>query len=428
MASQEVKAQAAAGFRKHLPDLNTPRFQTAAKQSPYEYAAEFQETQHPPWIYRLTKAWEELLEQPYQGVTTDGKVIEGLFEQRDEGVQIEGIVAAVDAVLGLCTDAEKEKLRYPLASKAWRSWSNPEFLLRPFGLRLEEVSESLAQSILAVLKATFSEEGYAKALGAMHTNHFLGDLCQVPRIMNKYSYNFLLFGTPSADEPWGWSLYGHHLCLNVYLHGRQIFISPTFTGAEPNCIDEGPYAGTAILSAEGDLGLQLMQSLRPEDQEAATIFKELKDERMLITGGEDLKVDRWNQDDQRHVCGAFRDNRTVPYEGLCARTLTPAQKSLLLSIVKEFVLYLPAPARDLRLQDVERHMDETWFCWIGGHGDEDAFYYRIQSPVIICEFDHHSGVFLSNSEPAKFHVHTLVRTPNRGDYGDAVRRKEDRVP
>jgi hypothetical protein len=26
-------------------------------------------------------------------------------------------------------------------------------------------------------------------------------------------------------------------------------------------------------------------------------------------------------------------------------------------------------------------------------------------------------VFLTNTEPAKFHVHTIVRTPNGNDYG-----------
>jgi hypothetical protein len=26
-------------------------------------------------------------------------------------------------------------------------------------------------------------------------------------------------------------------------------------------------------------------------------------------------------------------------------------------------------------------------------------------------------VFLTNAEPAKFHVHTIVRTPNGNDYG-----------
>ena len=41
--------------------------------------------------------------------------------------------------------------------------------------------------------------------------------------------------------------------------------------------------------------------------------------------------------------------------------------------------------------------------------------------MLIVEFDHHSGVFLGNDEPAKFHVHTLLRTPNGGDYGMALR-------
>jgi len=39
------------------------------------------------------------------------------------------------------------------------------------------------------------------------------------------------------------------------------------------------------------------------------------------------------------------------------------------------------------------------------------FYYKIQHSVILIEFDHHSGVSLSNEEPEKFHVHTIVRTP-----------------
>jgi hypothetical protein len=47
----------------------------------------------------------------------------------------------------------------------------------------------------------------------------------------------------------------------------------------------------------------------------------------------------------------------------------------------------------------------------------DPFYYRIHSPVILIELDHHRGVFLANEEPTPFHVHTVVRTPNGNDYG-----------
>jgi hypothetical protein len=261
----------------------------------------------------------------------------------------------------------------------------------------------------------------------MRINHFLGELVQLPQIMNKYSYNFLLFGTPSTSpsSPWGWLLYGHHLCLSVFFKGPQIVISPTFTGAEPNIIDEGEWAGTAILHKEGDLGLELMQSLTPAQQKQVQIFEKLKDEKMGTTG--DLLTDRWNKDDQRHLCGAFRDNRTVPYEGLPVSSFSSSQKDLVLSIAGEFLLYLPEKARELRLKQIEQHFDETYFCWIGGYGDDDAFYYRVQSPVVILEFDHHSGVFLANEEPKKFHTHTIVRTPNAGDYGQALREKENKL-
>lgn len=62
----------ASAFRKHLPDLTSPRFTTSAQQSPYEYSEAFQKSGHPPWLYKLTKAWEDLLDEPFTGVTVDG--------------------------------------------------------------------------------------------------------------------------------------------------------------------------------------------------------------------------------------------------------------------------------------------------------------------------------------------------------------------
>jgi hypothetical protein len=354
-----------------------------------------------------------------------GSVIPNLFKPQDEGVNTDSIVQAVRNVLGKISPDQEKKLSYPFDSREWRAWSNPEFLLRPFGLRLEEVGEDIAQSILGVVKATFSPQGYDKAIAAMRINQFLGEVCQVPKVMNKYSYNFLLFGTPSTTEQWGWSLYGHHLCLNVFLQGSQIIISPTFTGAEPNIIDAGEFAGTKILHTEGSIGLQLMQSLPKDHQAKAQIFKYMYDPSMNPTG--DLARDRWNQDDQRHLCGAFRDNRIIPYEGVCVDSFDSEQKKLVLDIAEQFLLYLPDSARAIRKEMIRSHFESTFFCWIGGYSDEDAYYFRIQSPVIVLEFDHHSGVFLTNTEPAKFHTHTCVRTPNGGDYGFALRKTTEKL-
>ena len=308
---------------------------------------------------------------------------------------------------------ELHALQYHVDSPEWRSWSNPEFLLSDKGLRLDEVSFEVRDGIMRILKATLSSEGYEKAIAAMRINGFLGQLVQAPRVCNEFSYNFVLFGEASTVHPWGFSFYGHHLCLNVFFIGTQIIISPWFTGAEPNLVDDGPYKGTRILENEEELGLRLMQSLSPEQQKEAQIYELLKDPRM--------PHGRWNHDDQRHLCGAYRDNRVVPYEGVLVQNMTSEQQGLVLEILEQYLLYLPTISRRLRLDQIKKWFGETYFCWIGGFADDDAFYFRIQSPIVIVEFDHHSGVFLTNKEPAKFHIHTLLRTPNAGDYGMALR-------
>jgi hypothetical protein len=326
---------------------------------------------------------------------------------------IDAIVASANALLSQLTPQQAALTTYHIDSPEWRTWSNPEFLLSSKGLRLDELTPTIRTSILAILETTLSPEGYTKAISAMRINGFLGALVSAPSVCNEHSYNFVLFGTPSLTAPWGFSFYGHHLCLNIFLYQKQVVISPWFTGAEPNLIDSGPYAGTRILEREERLGLELMQSLSADKQAKAQVYKLLRDPAM--------PKGRWNHDDQRHLCGAYRDNRVVSYEGVLVADMDEAQRRLVRGILDEYLLYLPKQAREMRLKEMEGWFHETWFCWIGGFGDEDAFYYRLQSPVVIVEFDHHSGVFLTNKEPAKFHIHTLLRTPNGGDYGMALR-------
>lgn len=342
-----------------------------------------------------------------------GQVRPGLYTLQDDGMPIHAITAAAEGMLALLDNKARATIAYHIDSPEWRSWSNPEFLLSNKGVRLDEVSDEVRASLLKVLESTLSPEGYQKALGAMRINGFLGQLVKAPRICNEYSYNFVLFGQPSTSRPWGFSFYGHHLCLNVFLYKTQVTIAPWFTGAEPNQIDEGPFKGTRILVDEEWLGLRLMQKLEPKHQQIAQIFKSQKDPAM--------PEGRWNHDDQQHLCGAYRDNRIVPYEGLLVADMSKESQDLVTAILEQYLLYLPQRARQLRLEQAKSWYHETYFAWIGGFGDEDPFYFRIQSPVIIVEFDHHSGVFLTNKEPAKFHIHTLLRMPNGGDYGMALR-------
>lgn len=115
-----------------------------------------------------------------------------------------------------------------------RKWSNPEFLVYRTGLRLEDLDAAKVQAILALIQASTSSEGYTRIIGAMQTNEFLGTLCNATTIMNRRSYQFTLFGAPSLTQPWGYSLYGHHLSLNIVIRRKQMTATPMFLGAEPN--------------------------------------------------------------------------------------------------------------------------------------------------------------------------------------------------
>ena len=82
----------------------------------------------------------------------------------------------------------------------------------------------------------------------------------------------------------------------------------------------------------------------------------------------------------------------------------------------------------VRMDEVRKHLDQTYFGWIGEHAADSVFYYRIHSPVILIEFDHQTPVALPGPKEAnRQHIHSVVRTPNGNDYGkDLLRQHYER--
>lgn len=399
-------------FRDYLFPLDSPRLSGARSVSAREFGRAARQN---PVVGPMIAEWDKRSREPFLGITTNGEVETGLFHLTEEGAPTDAMIAAAEALLSRLSAADREQLVYSVDADEWRKWSNPEFLINPNGLRLEEMQRDARDAAMALLSASLSGEGYQKAIGCMRTNAFLGQLCGLENLMNEWSYNLLLFGTPSKTEPWGWSLYGHHLVLNCFVLGGQMVISPTFMGAEPNCIDTGPHAGLQLFNTEEDVGLELMRSLSPELRGRAQSYKQMHDP--VMPDG------RWHFADQRHLGGAFRDNRIIPHEGVSVADFASREKQRIMEILEAFICYLPDQVRVARLSQLEATLERTWWSWIGGWGDDDPFYYRIQSPLIMVEFDHHSGVWLSNEEPAKCHIHTIVRTPNGNDYGKDLLRQ-----
>jgi Protein of unknown function (DUF3500) len=353
--------------------------------------------------------WAKLLAEPFKGITTDGNAVSGLYTLAPNGAPVAAMTDAAKALLGQLTAELRAVSCFAAGSNTWRRWQNTELYLEDYGLRLEEISEPQREAVLAVLRASLSAKGYQMSRDVMRLNRFLGDLVGCPAVLGEWSYNFCLFGTPSASEPWGWQLFGHHLSLNCMVIGGQMVLTPTFWGAEPSHADVGPFAGTKLFEDEERAGLTLMRSFSAEQQRQAIVAHSM-------VGG-DLPPGRRHFADNLHLAGAHQDNRIIPYEGIVCTELSPVQRRNLLDLIGRYIAPLPPEPEKQRMAEIERHLADTRFCWIGGFAEDSTFYYRVQSPVVLIEFDHHIGVFLTNAEPAKFHVHTIVRTPNGNDYG-----------
>src|SRR5262249_36564143 len=233
-------------------------------------------------------------------------------------------------------------------------------------------------------------------------NEYIGEITGKWEEYGEWLYWLSIMGTPSADEPWGWQIDGHHLIVNCFVLEDQVVMTPNFMGSEPVVADDGKYAGTRVCEDEDAQGLALMQALTPE-------------QRAKVVIGDKTPFDV--------ITGAGRDNMVLKYEGIRYDELTPEQQGLLLRLIETYVGRIRPGHAEIRLQEVKRHLSETYFAWIGGWDDDGVFYYRVHSPVLILEFDHQPGVALENDYPSRNHIHTFVRTPNGNDYGKDLLRQ-----
>jgi Protein of unknown function (DUF3500) len=401
-------------FRQFLFPHDHPRLADVRGMDPYTYG----EFARKPGTFTggLVEGWTPLYLNEFRGVTEDGVLREGLYElepaRPGEEAPVAAMVEATHDLLAVLDEEQKSRLLLPVDAVEWQTWANPEFMQFDTGLRLDLQPEAVREKVLALVRASLSPEGFRLAHAMMLVNGFLGEVVDLESILNEWSYNIALYGEPDLRAPWGWQLYGHHCALNCLVVEGRMVVSPVFLGAEPDEIDAGPHAGLRDLFADRvQLGLDLMAALDDEQRAAATVYRRMVDPAM--------PPGRVHPGDERHLAGAFQDNRVIPVEGICVADMPAEARQAALAIAGSFVALLPAGPRAARLREIEAHLDETWFSWIGGHSPGDVFYYRLQSPVLIAELDHHRGVFLDYDTPKTFHIHTVLRTPHGNDYGRA---------
>src|SRR6195952_19983 len=364
-------------FRQYLFPPDHPRLADVRGLDAYAY----REHARTPGTFTggLVEGWTPLYLEEFRGVTENGTLREGLYPltpaEPGEEAPVAAMVAAAEDLLAALDDDGRQRISFAVDAPEWQTWANPEFLQFDTGLRLEFQPTNVQQKALALVAASLSPEGYDLAHNMMLINGFLGEVVGLEPILNEFSYNLALYGEPDPVTPWGWHLYGHHCAVNCLVVQGRMVLSPVFFGAEPNEIDEGPHAGVTTFGERIALGITLMAALPEDLRRAAVSYQQMVDPKM--------PPGRVHPGDERHLAGAFQDNRAIPNEGIRVIDMPSQARELVLAIVEQFVLPLPTGPRSARMREIREHLTDTWFSWIGGHQSGDVFYYRIQSPVII---------------------------------------------
>lgn len=377
-------------------------------------------TQLPPPLQAMATKWQELLAEPVTGIRNGPELQPGLFPLHATGVSTQPILDAALAFLDALPATQREKAVYPIDAAEWRTWLNMHFNLNRHGVMLEDLPQPTRELGLGLLRATLSDSGFRQARDIMRINGFLVEINQRASEFGEWPYFLSIFGQPSADQPWGWQIDGHHLNLNCVIIGDQIVMTPSFMGSEPCAIDHGPLAGVRVFTDETRAGLDMVRSLHG-DQTARTVL-------MPSIDPDDLPEESRLGFGEGHTKGgAAQDNARIDFEGISAADLSDAQRRLLESLIGTYVGWSRDGHAGVRVAEVQQHLDETWFTWLGNTHDEGPFYYRVQSPVVLIEFEHQPGIVFDNKAPTAHHVHTVVRTPNGGDYGvDLLRQHHER--
>ncbi len=355
---------------------------------------------------RGSERWESRgLAEPFKGITSDGNVKEGLFEIKSTGVSTRPVQEAALSFLQSLDDDQRGKAKFGVDDDEWRKWMNQHFYIRQ-GVSFVDMSEAQRAAAFGLMSASLSAKGLQLSKDIMKLNHTLGEINDNFQEYGEWLYWITIMGEPSATEPWGWQVDGHHLIVNYFVLGDQVVMTPFFVGSEPVIAETGKYKGIQILQEEQNAGLEMLRALDDTQRSKAVI--------------------EVSKDGNNNLTEAFKDNVVLDYAGVNAASLNRAQKDQLLSLIQMYVENMDDGHAKVKMSEVEEHIDDTWFAWIGGYDDDGVYYYRIHSPVILIEFDHQKPVAtrqLYGSDVHRQHVHAVVRTPNGNDYGKDLLRQ-----
>lgn len=259
------------------------------------------------------------------------------------------------------------------------------------GIVLKTLNPDQRQRAHALVKTGLSLRGYTAATTIIDLENVLREIeagrANAP-VRDPELYYVSIFGTP-GKQPWGWKFEGHHISLNFTLaDDTPIVFAPSFFGANPAVVRDGPRKGTRPLDKEEDAARALMAAFHKE-QLARVIFDQTAPQEMLTAEN--------------------RESQPLTPAGVTAKEMTPEQRRLLEQVLDVYLGRMPEAVAQTRLAALQKAgMDTVTFGWAGTLERGAPHYYRIQGPTFLVEYD--------NVQNEANHIHSVWRDFN-GDFG-----------
>jgi TonB family protein len=322
-------------------------------------------------------------------------VIDGVARMRSAAAMAE----AANKFLASLTPEQKAKATLGFADENRRDWTIVPRDRK--GVPLKDLDENQRRLAMEFMKTGLGASGYQKATTIMSLEPVLAQLegpnRRFPR--DPELYYFSIFGTPSANAPWGWRVEGHHISIHfTIVKGEMLSNTPLAFGSNPAEVREGERKGLRALAGEEDKGRDLILAL-DEKQRAIAIFDQKAPSDILTLAK--IKAD------------------PLKPEGIPAGQMNKQQKTLLEKLIGEYLARMPQDVSAERSKKMrEAGFDKIFFGWAGGVNKGDPHYYRVQSPTFLIEYD--------NTQNNANHIHSVWRDFN-GDFGEDLLREHYQI-
>jgi hypothetical protein len=302
-----------------------------------------------------------------------------------------------NAFIGLLDTAQRAKTLYPFDNEE-RYRFNYVPLDDRKGISVNELNTAQRVALMDLLKTCLSEETVKKVNDIMQLDIILKELEHrkpEDHFRDPGKYFCTIFGIPSANTIWGWRFEGHHVAFHFSADKKQLVAgTPSFLGSNPAIVLSGPQKDKQVLKEETDKGFAFLHALSAE---------ELKKTITDTTAPAEI------------ITGSSRKAMIDHPSGIRYNELSPSHQQLLLQLINLYVHRYTKLFADEMLKEIQTAgLDKLWFTWSGytEHVLGKPYYYRIQGPTIIIEYD--------NTQNNANHVHTVIRDLKNDFGGDLL--------